>query len=59
MVASPGGGGGSNLHTLEYWGYAAGQGAFFELPALAQGVFFVLPELGQGAFLSFQNWAPG
>ena len=27
--------GGRGLHTWEYWGCAAGQGAFFELPALA------------------------
>ena len=47
-------GGGGYSHTWEYWGCAAGQGAFFELPALQQGIFFKLPELAQGAFMSFQ-----
>ena len=35
-------------HTWEYWGCAAGQGAFFQLS-----------ELEQGPYLSFQLWAPG
>ena len=47
-----------HAHTWEYWGCVAGEGAFFEHPALAQGVFFELPELAQGAFLSCQLWEP-
>ena len=45
-------GGGGYSHSWEYWGCAAGQGAFLELPTLAQGVFFQIQKLAQGAFLS-------
>ena len=32
-------GGGGHFYTWEYWGCAAGQGAFFELPEWGQGAF--------------------
>ena len=42
------GGGGGHFHTWEYWGCAAGQGAFLSFQ------LFELPELGQGPFLGFE-----
>ena len=52
------GGGGGHFHTWEYWGCAAGQGAFLSFQLWHRVSFFELPELGQDAFLSFQLWAP-